>query len=60
MFAGDQSDFYLALPRIDCLSKRPGTLAADKGFDAQWLRAALRQRHIQPAIPRQLARNVAR
>jgi transposase len=52
LFAGNHSDFYLALPTVDSLPKRPGTLAGDKGFDAKWLREAPRQRHIQPAIPR--------
>jgi transposase len=52
LFAGNRSDFYLALPTVDCLPKHPRALAADKGFDAQWLRGALRKRHIQSAIPR--------
>jgi transposase len=31
---------------------RPKVLAADKGYDAQWLRHALRKRHIRGQIPK--------
>jgi transposase len=34
------------------LPKRPKWLTGDRGYDAQWLRDALRERHIQAAIPR--------
>jgi transposase len=31
---------------------RPSTLLADRGYDADWLRAALQERGITPRIPR--------
>ncbi len=52
LFAGSQSDFNTALETVDALDKRPKVLSGDKGYDAQWLRIALIQRHIQSAIPR--------
>ena len=57
VFAGNDSDFKTALPSIDSLPVRPGQLSADRGYDAQWVRNALRQRHIQSAIPRKNSPN---
>ena len=52
LFSGNLSDFKTALVSVDALPKRPKILSGDKGFDAQWLRNALRKRHIQSAIAR--------
>ena len=55
------SEFKLALKTIDSISvstrplhpkTRPDCLVADKGYDAQWLRTALRKRTITPYIPK--------
>jgi transposase len=45
------------LPTVAGLSVRPQKLSADRGYDAQWLRNALRQWHIQSAIPRKNSAN---
>ena len=55
------SEFRLALPTIDAVEvpdrplhprKRAALLVADKGYDAQWLREAIRERNIKPKIPK--------
>ena len=55
------SEFKLALKTIDQISvegrplhpkKRPGSIVADKGYDARWLRNAIRTRNITPYIPK--------
>lgn len=54
------SEYRLALPTVDAIDvplrpihslKRPKKLVADRGYDAAWLRQALRQRGITPVIP---------
>lgn len=59
--AANISEFRLALQTIDSISvasrplhprKRPESLVADKGYDAKWLRTALRKRTITPYIPK--------
>jgi len=59
--AANISEYRLALATVDGISvarrplhpkKRPVMLVADKGYDAQWLRRALSQRHITPYIPK--------
>ena len=57
LFAGNCSDFKTALPTVERLSILPQKLSADRGYDAQWLRNALRKRHIQSAIPRKNSTN---
>lgn len=57
LFSGNCSDFKTALPTVERLSVRPRKLSADRGYDAQWLRNALRQWHIQSAIPRKNSAN---
>lgn len=57
LFVGNCSDFKTALPTIESLSTRPEKLAADRGYDAQWLRNILRCWHIQSAIPRKNSPN---
>ena len=39
---------------------RPTSLLADRGYDADWLRAALRERGIKPLIPRKRKRGSGR
>jgi len=55
------SEYKLALPTMDEIAvnrrplhpkKRPDIVVADKGYDAEWLREALRKRHIIPKIPK--------
>lgn len=48
-------DVRLALPTVDALKigerrRRPKRVRADKGYDSQAFRQALRQRHIKPAL----------
>lgn len=59
--SAQKSEVRLALETIDAVSvpdrplhpkKRAGTLVADKGYDAQWLRDAIRDRNIKPKIPK--------
>lgn len=59
--AANISEFRLALQTIDGISvasrplhpkKHPQKLVADKGYDAQWLRKAIRERNITPYIPK--------
>lgn len=59
--AANISEFRLALQTIDQISierrpqhpkKRPDSLIADKGYDAKWLRDAIRKRNITPYIPK--------
>ena len=59
--AANISEFKLALETIDQISvekrplhpkKRPNSLVADKGYDAGWLREALRARSITSYIPK--------
>jgi len=59
--AANVSEFRLALQTIDQISvetrphhprKRPDILVADKGYDAKWLREAIRKRNIIPKIPK--------
>lgn len=59
--AANISEFKLALPTIDSISvestplhprKRPDLIIADKGYDAKWLRKALKQRNIRHKIPK--------
>jgi transposase len=59
--AANISEFKLALQTIDSISvssrplhpkKRPENLVADKGYDAKWLRTAIRKRNIIPYIPK--------
>lgn len=59
--AANISEFRLALSTIDSISissrplhphKHPERLVADKGYDAQWLRQAIRNRGITPYIPK--------
>lgn len=40
--------------------KRPKQLAADKGYDAKWLREALRQRGIRPELPKRVFKKAKR
>lgn len=63
--AANISEFRLAIQTIDSISvsarplhprKRPGTIVADKGYDAGWLRTDLRKRGITPYIPRRRKR----
>lgn len=59
---GNRHDRIHALETIDALpllrlrrrgrENRPTQLFADRGYDADWLRAALRERGITPNIPR--------
>lgn len=59
---GNRHDRIHALATVDavpCLrvrrrgrENRPSTLLADRGYDADWLRDALRERGITPRIPR--------
>lgn len=55
------SEYHLILPTIDtiCIEKRPlhpitktKSLIADRGYDADWVRQALRERGITPYIPK--------
>jgi hypothetical protein len=59
--AANISEFKLALQTIDQISvatrplhpkKRPDSLICDRGYDAKWLRKALRKRGITPYIPK--------
>ena len=59
--AANVSEFKLALATIDAISvttrplhpkRRPERLVADKGYDAGWLRTAIRQHGITPYIPK--------
>lgn len=59
--AANISEFKLALQTIDQISvssrplhprKRPEILVADKGYDAKWLRDAMKRRNITPKIPK--------
>jgi transposase len=59
--AANISEFKLALQTIDSISVasrplhpkiRPENLVADKGYDAKWLRTAVRKRNITPYIPK--------
>ncbi len=59
------SEFHLALPTIDAVEvpdrplhpkKRAEVLIADKGYDAKWLRDAIRERNIRPKIPKKRRR----
>lgn len=59
--SAQKSEFKLAEPTIDAVTvprrplhpkKRPGMLCADKGYDSKKLRKRLRQRGIQPVIPK--------
>lgn len=63
--AANISEFKLALQTIDQISvsnrplhprKRPEILVADKGYDAQWLRDAIKKRSIIPKIPKRRKR----
>lgn len=54
------SEYRLALPTVDKIDvpirpfhslKRPQKIVADRGYDARWLRVALRERNIKPIIP---------
>ena len=40
--------------------KRPKQLAADKGYDARWLRYELRKRGIRPELPKRVFKNAKR
>jgi transposase len=55
------SEVRLALPTVDSFAvpvrplhpiKHVRKIIADKGYDAAWLRAAFRERHITPYIPK--------
>lgn len=59
--SAQESEYNLALPTVDGVSvptrpqhdkKRPKELTADRGYDAKWLRKALRKRGITPYIPK--------
>ena len=59
--AANISEYNLALQTIDQISvekrplhpkKRPDSLIADRGYDAKWLRTAIRSRNITPYIPK--------
>lgn len=63
--AANISEYRLALPTIDGVSvasrplhpkKRPKHLIADKGYDAKWLRQAIRSRNTTPFIPQRRKR----
>lgn len=47
---GQTSDYIGARVLLSSLPKA-GTLLADRGYDANWLRKALIERDIQPCIP---------
>jgi transposase len=59
---GNRHDRVHALATIDAVPRlrvrrrghenRPSSLLADRGYDADWLRDALRERGIRPLIPR--------
>jgi transposase len=59
---GNRHDRVHALATIDAVphlrlrrhgrENRPTSLLADRGYDANWLRVALRERGIKPLIPR--------
>ena len=60
MASAQISEYRLALPVVDAIAiplrplhplKRPQKLIADRGYDADWLRKALRQRGIKSIIP---------
>jgi transposase len=60
-----KSEVKLALQTVDQVSiegrplhprKRAETICADKGYDSQWLREALRARNIKPKIPKKRKR----
>ena len=48
---GEASDFKGYLPVMDADGPAPKVLLADKGYDADWFRAALAQRKITACIP---------
>lgn len=63
--AANVSEYRLALPTIDGISvasrplhprKRCKNLIADKGYDAKWLRDAIRARNTTPYIPKKRKR----
>ena len=54
---GQMSDFKGAALMIDALPKAKALLG-DKGYDADWFRAALEQRCIAPCIPSKTNRKV--
>lgn len=54
---GQMSDYNVAALMIDAFP-RAKSLLADKGYDADWLRAALEQRGITPCISSKTNRKV--
>jgi transposase len=48
--AGQTSDYIGARALLDALPPA-GVLLADRGYDADWFRNALKERDIQPCIP---------
>jgi transposase len=63
--AANISEYKLALATIDGISvagrplhprKHPEQLVADKGYDAAWLRRAIRNRNMKPYIPKRRKR----
>jgi IS5 family transposase len=52
------SDYKGAAPMIDAFPEAKALLA-DKGYDADWFRAALEQRGITPGIPSKTNRKIA-
>jgi transposase len=56
--AGQTSDYIGARALLPSLP-RAGTLLADRGYDADWFRNALKERDIQPCIPSRRGRRLA-
>ena len=54
---GQMSDYKGAALMIDALPKAKALLA-DRGYDADWFRAALTERGITPCIPSKVNRKV--
>ncbi len=54
---GQMSDYKGAALMIDALPKAKALLA-DRGYDADWFRAALAERGITPCIPSKVNRKV--
>ena len=48
--SGQMSDYKGARYLLDCLPKA-NVLLADRGYDADWFRKALREKGIEPCIP---------
>ena len=55
---GQMSDYKGAALMIDALP-RAKVMLADKGYDADWFRAALAARDIAPCIPSKANRKIA-